>query len=83
MRAAITLKTVRHPVSQKVIGVRLVCAHINEARFDVLSRTYCQSFAPMYIITETGDYTMMKDKVVDRFIAMLKEWHKIDRVEWS
>jgi hypothetical protein len=81
--AAITIKNVKRPVSGRPIGQRIVCAHINQARFDVFSQMYVQSFAPKYIIRESGDYPSVTEKALQRFIRQLKEWDKIDKVVWG
>lgn len=82
MRAAIKVVKVKRPVSGKVIGERLVCAHINRKQYDIFSGEMIQSFAPCHRIAETGDYYTVGKKAVERFIRLLKEWHKIDKVEW-
>ena len=75
--AAIKFMETKHPVSGKRIGTRIVVATINEARYDMLTEEYCQSYAPCYRITESGDYTKLTKEIVEKFIEAATYWHKI------
>lgn len=54
MRYAFTVKQVKSPVHGVLIGYQLIMALCNQARFDVRSETYTQSFAAKYRLHETG-----------------------------
>ncbi len=77
MKAAITILKTKRPVSGEVLGERIVCASINRAKYDPLSKTYVQSFHPRYRIQETGDYTQVTKKELNRFKQRVGKWFSI------
>jgi hypothetical protein len=58
MRYAAKLKAV---TAMGNVFYRIVLAHYNRARYDVCYEEYVQSFAPCYIIDESGDYVTPPD----------------------
>ena len=81
MKAALKIVEVKRPISGKTMGYRLVCAHVNRARYDVFSGQYVQSFAYKYRIAERGDKTKANDFTktqIDRFKKYLTDWHKLN-----
>ena len=65
---------------------RVVIAHINLARFDVRAQEYTQSFAPKYLIAESGDYVdYPNDDTVWQALARMVKLRSInpkDELEW-
>ena len=79
---AMALKVVetKRPITGKRIGYRIVLAHINSARYDVLSGEYIQSFAPCYRLCESGDYKEVTPSILEKFVAKAMDWHKFDQI---
>lgn len=80
--AAYKVVQVKRPVSGKVIGYRMVMAHINNAQYDLTSGEMVQSFHPRYRITESGDMRMeeITEQKQREFIERAIKWHRFDRV---
>lgn len=71
------LKTTR-PVSGRLIGYRIKLAVPNQARYDVLSGEYRQSFAPKFLIAESGDYSEPPTMAqMEAFLGSVMKWNGI------
>lgn len=66
---AVAVMQTKRPVSGRQIGWRIKIAVFNRARYDVRARDYVQSFAPKYLLAESGDYLEYPaPEVVARFV---------------
>lgn len=54
--AAFKVVATKQPLSQAVIGYRMILAHINRAQYDFWSQEMVQSFQGPHRIAESGDY---------------------------
>ena len=79
---ALALKIVqtKRPSSGKVIGYRIVLANLNLSGWDVQRQDYCQSFAPCHRVCESGDYSEVTPEILERYVARMMKWHRIDQI---
>ena len=53
----VSIRTIKRPISGKVLGYRIVAARKNKAQYVMLTGTYKQSYHPMYRMHEMGDFS--------------------------
>ena len=80
--STVALKVVqtKRPSTGRVIGYRIVLAHLNNAAYDIGTGEMTQSFVPKYRICESGDYREVTPEILERYLARVQKWHKIDTV---
>jgi len=78
--AAYHVKETKRVSTGKRIGYRIQVAVPNKARYDPSSEEMVQSFAPCYLIKESGDYTKMTDDILNEFLRGIMAWHKISNM---
>jgi hypothetical protein len=79
---ALKVVTTKRP-SGKVIGYRIVLAHLNKAAYAPDPEgdgEYVQSFVPKYRICESSDYTKITPEILEQYLARVQAWHNIDHV---
>lgn len=71
------IATTKHVSTGMRIGSRILIAVPNKARYDMFLDAMVQSFAPKYLITESGDYSSLDKDTLNAFLRKVMAWHKI------
>ena len=81
-KVAFKIVRVKRPISEEVIGYRMVLAVCNQAQWNHLKGRYEQSFQPTYRITESSDYSRWPTKDdVSQFLGAVMSWFLITDIE--
>ena len=83
-KAIVGVVPVKRPISQELLGYRVVAVVPNKAKWHYYKKRYVTSFAAKWRIADTGDFSV-KPRLPEilKFIKYLKEWHKISEIEFE
>ena len=71
----------KRPVSEQLIGYRMVLAHINRAQYNQNTGEMVQSFRACYRVTESGDFTERPTpERVEKFIGRAMSYHNFNGI---